>query len=299
MGSDWLGILVGGFIVVLVVGIPVANLVIKAGWLATELEPGTIRRSWSSMMVLENLGRVPAEYADEWMWSLSLAGWSATIASVVASVGIWIVVPTLRKGWQARARQQFDSGSRWSGARRSGPRWSGFVFAFLFFCFALPGPIASGVVIDLFEWPSPSSWPGMGLSWLRDHTLAAPILCLQFRLIPLACFAFLVMERRWQDRLGELWRIDSDKPRLARARVFWLDMYRPAMAIWGILFAIAFADLATYLPCLPPGVTPISMRIFDLLHYGVRSTEAGLLLFLALAGAAIGALIMTIAPHRR
>jgi iron(III) transport system permease protein len=283
IGPDVLRILIGAFIVVLVVGIPLANLVIKAGWLATELEPGVIRRSWSSLAVLRNLGQASIEYAEEWGWSLSLAGWSATIASLVALLGVSIVLLAIQN--QSRVCSKIDVDSF--------PRWTSIVFAILFVCFALPGPIVSGLVIDLFDWPLAR------LSWLRDHTLAAPILCLQFRLIPLAFFAFSIMHRRWQDRVGELWKIDYDKTWSARARVYSLAMIRPALAIWGILFVVAFGDLSTYLPCLPPGVTPISMRIFDLLHYGVRSSEAGLLLFLAIIGAAIGGLMLTMISNRR
>ncbi len=58
-----------------------------------------------------------------------------------------------------------------------------------------------------------------------------------------------------------------------------------------ILFAIGFGELSTYIPCLPPGVTPVSMRIFDLLHYGVRAGEAGLLLFLVAIGGIVGIVI--------
>ena len=38
-------------------------------------------------------------------------------------------------------------------------------------CFALPGPVVSGLVIQLFQLPI------FGLRWLNDHTLAAPMIC--------------------------------------------------------------------------------------------------------------------------
>jgi ABC-type Fe3+ transport system permease subunit len=132
------------------------------------------------------------------------------------------------------------------------------------------------------------SLPVAGLSWLNDHTLAAPVLCLQFRLVPLAFFAMVILEKQWQRRVGDVWRFDKGKPSLARMRIFLLWMAKPTCTVWVLLFAIAFGDLSSYLQCLPPGVTPISMRIFDLLHYGVRSSEAGLLLFLALLGSGLG-----------
>jgi hypothetical protein len=47
---------------------------------------------------------------------------------------------------------------------------------------------------------------------------------------------------------------------------------------------MASSELSCYLLVLPAQVTPLSLRIFELLHYGVRYKEAGLNLMLALVG---------------
>jgi ABC-type Fe3+ transport system permease subunit len=44
---------------------------------------------------------------------------------------------------------------------------------------------------------------------------------------------------------------------------------------------IAFGDLASYLLVQPPGVTTVAMRMFELLHYGIRNREASLALLLS------------------
>jgi ABC-type Fe3+ transport system permease subunit len=45
---------------------------------------------------------------------------------------------------------------------------------------------------------------------------------------------------------------------------------------------LSVADLSAILLVLPPGVTPISARIFELLHYGVRYQESGVCLILSM-----------------
>ncbi len=56
------------------------------------------------------------------------------------------------------------------------------------------------------------------------------------------------------------------------------------IAILLLGMAVAVSELASYLLLLPAGVCPLAMRIFELLHYGVRYKEAGLCLFLAFIG---------------
>ena len=47
-------------------------------------------------------------------------------------------------------------------------------------------------------------------------------------------------------------------------------------------FFVSFANLESYLLVLPPSVTPVSMRMFELLHYGVQNKDAGLAMVLIL-----------------
>jgi iron(III) transport system permease protein len=74
---------------------------------------------------------------------------------------------------------------------------------------------------------------------------------------------------------------------------FWhiaLPQFGPAVfCAWLVGVAVATGDLSTSILVLPPGVTTISSRIFNLAHYGVEDQLAGLclvavVLFTALAG---------------
>ena len=159
---------------------------------------------------------------------------------------------------------------------------SGVLMAILIGSFSLPGPVVTGLVASLFQFP----WSY--LQTISDRTLIAPILCLQFKLIPLATLIFVLMINRWSTRHRDSWKLDQSLPIGSRAWILARSFWKPIVTIAVLLFALAFGELSSYLLCLPPGVTPVSLRIFDLLHYGVRAGEAGLLLFLLGIGIVVG-----------
>jgi ABC-type Fe3+ transport system permease subunit len=66
------------------------------------------------------------------------------------------------------------------------------------------------------------------------------------------------------------------------------------LACWLLLFLLSLADLSAILLVVPPGVTPISARIFELLHYGVRYQEAGVCLIIASMSMFLGFVILQI-----
>jgi ABC-type Fe3+ transport system permease subunit len=85
--------------------------------------------------------------------------------------------------------------------------------------------------------------------------------------------------------MGSTLQLEKSLPASTRYRVE-LQYVRGSIwtALW-LAFLIAFGDLASYLLLQPPGVTTVAMRLFDLLHYGIRNREASLALVLALGSA--------------
>ena len=63
---------------------------------------------------------------------------------------------------------------------------------------------------------------------------------------------------------------------------------RPIVAAWAIAFAIGLGELAATNIATPPGVPPISVVIWGLLHTGVESHLAGVALIVLLVVAAAG-----------
>ncbi len=271
-GPRWLSLLCGWSVVMLVIGVPIANLAIRAGWIPKETSLGTVERSWDIFFVLKNIVKAPRDFYQELQWSIALAFWSTLMACSIATL---IVIFFFSKHQVSAIAIRNDVDSQ-SGATKS------ILFAIFVGSFALPGPVVSGIVIQLFQLPI------FGLQWLNDHTLAAPMICLQFRLVPLALMAFAIFERQWQEQVGDLWQMDAGKSFTIRIGIIFRALWKPTLILALVLSAVAFGDLSSYLQCLPPGVTPISMRIFDLLHYGVRASEAGLLIFLVVFGSILG-----------
>jgi ABC-type Fe3+ transport system permease subunit len=78
-----------------------------------------------------------------------------------------------------------------------------------------------------------------------------------------------------------------------------LAWMRPLAVACAASFFIAFSNLETYLLILPPGVTTISMRSFELLHYGVQNKEAGLSVCLILGSISSAIVLQWLSPDRR
>ena len=63
---------------------------------------------------------------------------------------------------------------------------------------------------------------------------------------------------------------------------------RPIVAAWAIAFALGLGELAATNIATPPGVPPVSVVIWGMLHTGVESTLAGVALIVLLVVAAAG-----------
>jgi ABC-type Fe3+ transport system permease subunit len=105
--------------------------------------------------------------------------------------------------------------------------------------------------------------------------LAVAALVIVRNLLPAACLQVAAVDGIAAWRLWFSWYVKH---------------FHALFAAWIVLFLLSVADLSAILLVLPPGVTPISTRIFELLHYGVRYQESGICLFLSTASMA-GALI--------
>ncbi len=124
----------------------------QSGLAPRELSPGEIERFWSPTTAIANVARVPIEYAEEFYWSILLATVAAMVAWSIAWGGAgW--PPILPFG---RAM------SRFAASLNGG-------LAFLLIAFSLPGPIVGAMVLRFFQLPF------LGLAWLNDHTLLAPV----------------------------------------------------------------------------------------------------------------------------
>lgn len=245
--------------------VPQLNLVWTTGLQSQTIGADTKElETWSATKLLINLWQTPQEFKSEFGWSIYLGVCSATF---------WLAFALLLSFcWGQRLWFQ---------------RLGGTMLLLLIF---IPGPLAGIATIYLWNRNFPSFF-----GWLYDHTLTAPVTALGVRMFPLAVAALVTVRNLLPAACLEVAKVDG----IAAWRLWfswYVKNYRALFAAWIVLFLLSVADLSAILLVLPPGVTPISTRIFELLHYGVRYQESGICLFLstaAMAGALIAYFLVT------
>lgn len=239
-------------VVVCLVALPLANLVLKAGWQTVNKSPLETTHHWSAYRFMLTLHETSTLFTQEAYWSFMLASCSAT-GAILAAICLCTIgrTPSLR-AWIALG---------------------------CLVLLAVPGPIAAQSVIFLF------TYRGIpGLAWMYDHTLAAPILAQQFRMLPLAYWLCKTILASIDTQCWDVAALDglqwSERLRciiLPHTGANWV-------AAWFLLAAFSFGELSTNLLVLPPGVATVAQRLFEFLHFGMRYQDSGLCLALMAIG---------------
>jgi len=250
-------------VILFLAGVPLANLVYKAGVLVSQTDAGRVRM-WSAGKCVSTIVRAPWQCGRECMWSLLIGGLAAT-AAVVAAIPL---------AWLARK-------SRWL-------RILAMLFALV--CLVVPGPLIALAIIALLNRPG-LPW----LVWLYDHSILAPWIALTVRA---AGSAVLIL---WDSmRTIPQPMLDSAATEgcgwLDQLRRIVLPQRLPALAVaWLIGLALAMGDLTATILVVPPGVETLSIHVFNLAHYGVDDQVAGICLALTAALGALASAVMWLA----
>jgi iron(III) transport system permease protein len=212
------------------------------------------------------LGRPPA-------WSLSgLAGTLRFAAGEVWEPLLWSLI------WTAAAATAATAMSLMLGwAARRSQIWNLIALATLCLTLAAPGPVAGMALVLAYRTvPRVYDSPLMIVmaETLRSLPYAILLLWPFLRSLP-------------QDYLDAAALDGLDSPRQFLRVVIPLSL-RPIVAAWAIAFAIGLGELAATNIATPPGVPPISVVIWALLHTGVDSNLAGVALIVLLVVAAAG-----------
>jgi iron(III) transport system permease protein len=235
--------------------LPMANLIAKAGWEA-HLVNGLVHRSWSFGTLLQSVSQIGSFGAEFW-WSFQLSAYSTALSFCLVSLLVRCSV------------------HRWSNVELH--RWTnGALLGAMAFLLALPGPMVNLMVIHLLSF-SKQDW----LNFLADRTLAGPIVALQSRSLPVVFFVLWIANERFSARNEQALRIDLGLSWASRSWIRMKAIQGPCWLASIVSFFICFADLSSYLLVQPPGVTTVAMRMFDMLHYGVKNQEAALAMTLA------------------
>lgn len=232
----------------LLIGVPLLNLCYKAGVTVrlTDAEP---LRSWSVWKCLKIVLVSPWDYRREFGWSLAL-GFLAATSAVAAAIPL---------AWWARRGRVYALPA----------------LAIAALCLALPGPVIGMGIIGLMNRPE-FPW----LVALYDASLVPPWLAMFVRSLPLTILVLWHALRTVPEEMLESAAIAGAGP-VRRLWAIALPGHWAALGVaWAVAFAVAIGDLAASVLVAPPGLTTLSMQIFDLLHSGVEDRVAGISLAL-------------------
>jgi iron(III) transport system permease protein len=261
----WAVLSVMGLSAALVVLVPLAGLVWKAG-IAVHQRDGQFQRSWSAAKAATMVAESPWEHRREWGWTLAIGVVAALTAVLMAVLLAW---------W---ARVRGESAKPQALAIAIG--------------LAVPAPLWGVWVIALLNHPADSLLAP--LTTLYDRTLLAPVLVQLVRALPITALWLWSQFTSLPQDLLEAARSEGAPWYTQLFRVA-LPLRLPGLtAAAGIALVLAVSELSATLLVVPPGVTTVSVRIFQLLHYGVDDRVAALALSvfavtaLAMLAAAVG-----------
>jgi iron(III) transport system permease protein len=250
---------------VLLAGVPLANLAYKAGVLVFQTDAGRVR-TWSGSKCFWTVFLAPWQCGRECAWTLVIGGLAATAAVMAACPMAWL----------ART-------SRW---------WGSLAILVALVCLVLPGPLLALAVISMLNRPG---WPW--LLNLYDHSILAPCLVLTVRALGPAILILWHAARTIPQPMLDSAATEGCGFLGQLARIV-LPQRLPALAVaWLIGLALAMGDLTASILVVPPGVETLSIKIFNLVHYGVEDQVAGICLALTAMLIALAAAVRWLAKQ--
>jgi len=251
--GGWSLALVAWLLTAMVVVAPLLGLIGKAGARVTPGD-GEVVRDWSATKAATLVMSSPWQHRREFGWSAAIGG-VATMAATATAIFL---------AWGLRTRRL--------------PKLP--TALLLSLGFAIPGPLLGVWLIRCLNQPPDSIFST--LTWCYDHTILAPVLAQFLRSLPLAT---LILAAQFasvpQDVLDSAQSEGAGWCRqLLSIALPWSWPAVTAAACMALI--VSLSDLAATLLVVPPGVTPLSVRIFGLLHYGAEDRVSALCLVLAL-----------------
>jgi iron(III) transport system permease protein len=240
--------------------LPIVNLKIKAGWQPYTDAENRTQYTWSLSRYFTTLTESLTLFTREFYWSTVLAIGSATTALLLA----FTLQLCMRGRWQRSA-----------------------VALAMLALIGTPGALVGTLMIFLLNRSQPAL-----LGELFDRTLLAPILAQQFRLLPLAMLIVLGLSATIDRRSWELAEQEGLSIWQRFRTIVWPQTGSRWILAWLILAVLSVGELSSTILVLPPGVTTLSMRLFEMLHFGMRHQDSGLCLLLLAIGWGVSAIVL-------
>jgi len=261
-------------VVIGLLGVPVASLIAKAGFVVRQVE-GQRVAGWSALACLQEIAAVPAHFGREIAATLEVATAAALMSLLVGTV----------LAWQARHSR----------------RWPWIMLAVVALGLAIPGPLIGAGLIQLFNHDLPPQLPvgdGTYKSWLLvlyDQTPLAPVVAQAIKAMPLVTMFLAYSFASLSDDVLEAAALDGLPPRMVLWRLA-LPLRRRALAAALIAaLAVAAGDLAWAHLVTPPGLDLLQRRVFGLVHAGVEEQVAAISLVVVAAYSLAAAIILRLA----
>jgi ABC-type Fe3+ transport system permease subunit len=242
-------------------GVPLGNLVYKAGIVVATAADGVRVRSWSALKMVEQVAVVPAEFrADFWL--------SATTGVAAVAAALMMGIPL---AWSMR----FARGA------------PAFRLSVLAICMTIPGPLLGMAVIHLLNQP-----PGSLLAPLAPlyDTRFAPWLVQTVRVLPLATLILWPALASVPQAMLDLAATEGSG---WWGRLGWVALpqrWAAVVATALVGLAVAVGEVAATVLVRPPlsgGREWVSVRIFQMLHYGMDDQAAAISLVMVIVIAAM------------
>jgi iron(III) transport system permease protein len=262
--------------VLLVAGVPLGNLLYKAGIQVNIVDTGRTR-TWSATKLIERLVNAPHDFQGELWLSTKIGAAAATAAFAISLPLAWSM--------------------RMSPAGTPIRRWPWLRLLALSLCLTIPGPLLGVVTIRLLNRP-PNS-PFAGLAWLYDSNFA-PWLVQTLRALPLVTLIMWPALASIPQVMLDVAATDGTGWSGRLLRIALPQRWPAAAAAWLVGFAVAIGELAATILIMPPqrGATALSIQIFQRLHYGVDDRVAAICLVTAFAIAAVTGIAAALLKRR-
>lgn len=262
----------------LVVGVPLFNLAYKAGIEVTTSPTGRLR-AWSLVKLASQVAKAPIEFRGE----LAVSG---LIGTAAASAAVLIALPI---AWRLRRAMGFCSCGKSlakDSARRptpSGPTSTGptpiqmLVLVAIAWGMTIPGPLVGLGLIHLFNRPPDSFFAPLATLYDSNFT---PWLAQTLRATPIAILILWPALASVPQSLLDAAAADGAPPWRRLLRIALPQRWHAIAAAWLIALAVAIGELAATILVMPPqtGASALSIRIFQLLHFGVDDRVAAICL---------------------
>jgi iron(III) transport system permease protein len=245
----------------ILVGLPLSNLIYKAGMIASS-GPAGLERSWSATKCLrlaaeallrhDASGFRPGRVLHELGWTLAVGALAATLALVLAAPLAWLARRERAWAW---------------------PAWLAVALGL-----AVPGTLVGVALAWLFNRPAMLSLYDLAGFDLYGQSIIAPVLAQALRALPLTALVLWHALGTVPQSGVDVARLEGAGP-IRRMVSLGLAARKPAVATaWLVALAVSTGELSASLLVAPARVQLLTRWIYNQLHYGQEDLVASAML---------------------